>query len=161
MQIDDRAIRNHLTELLRGEGAHVSLPAALKDFPAKLYGVRPEGAPHSAWEVLEHIRFTLHDLLDYSNNPEYLEPSWPDDYWPKSSKPDSNAAWQQSVKAIEEDLKAFEDLIQNPNSNLYAAIPWAKQGQTLMREVLLAADHTSYHTGELVLLRRLLGAWKD
>jgi hypothetical protein len=160
MQIDDRAIRNHLTELLRGEGAHVSLPAVLKDFPAKLYGVRPEGAPHSAWEVLEHIRFTLHDLLDYSTNPEYLEPSWPDDYWPKSSKPNSNQAWQQSMKAIEEDLKAFEDLIQDPNSNLYAAIPWAKQGHSLLREVLLAAEHTSYHTGELVLLRRLLGAWK-
>jgi hypothetical protein len=142
-----------LTELPRREGAHVSLPAALKDFPAKLYGVRAEGASHSAWEVLEHIGFTLHDLLDYSTNPGYLGPSWPDDYWPKSSKPDSNQAWQQSMKAMQQDLRAFEDLIEIPDSNLYTAIPWAKQGQTLLHEVLLAADHTSYHTGELAPLR--------
>jgi hypothetical protein len=161
MQTEDRELRNHLLELLRGRSAHVDLSTALKDFPKELYGVRPENAPHSGWELVEHIRFTLHDLLDFTTNAKYLEPAWPDDYWPKSPAPPSPEAWAQSTRAIKEDLKAFEELIQDPKSNLYAEIPWAKDGQTLLREILLAADHTSYHLGELVLLRRLLGAWKD
>jgi DinB superfamily len=158
---NDRALRNHLLEFLRGGSAHIELASVLKDFPAKLYGTRPEGLPYSGWELLEHIRFALHDLLNFCTNPEYLDPSWPADYWPKSPQPPSDEAWHRSVKAIEEDLDAFEELIQNPKSNLYAEIPWAKDGQTLLREILLATDHTSYHTGQLVLVRRLLGAWNS
>lgn len=159
MQSEDDILRNHLSQLLHGGDAHVDFAAAVKDFPVSFYGVRPPNLPHSAWEILEHIRFTLHDLLEFSTNPDYLEPEWPRDYWPAAPTPPSNAAWRQSVKAIEEDLKAFQALIENRESNLYAEIPWAKGGQTLLREILLAATHTSYHLGELIFLRRVLGVW--
>jgi hypothetical protein len=156
----DAALRDHLVQLLRGAGAHVDVLSALEGFPPQLYGAKPEHAPHSAWELLEHTRIALHDLLDFSTNDRYVEKKWPGDYWPASAAPSSNDAWESSLRALEEDLVAFEKLIKNPDSNLYAQIPWGTKDQTLLREVLLAADHTSYHTGELVFLRRILGAWK-
>lgn len=156
----DQELRSQLIGMLQGGNAHVNLASALKDFPAALYGAKPQGSPHSAWELLEHMRIALHDLLDFSTNPEYLEPNWPDDYWPDSASPPSEEAWRRSARAVKKDLKAFEDLVRDPNSNLYAEIPWGKNHQTLLREVLLAGDHNSYHIGELVLLRRMLGAWK-
>jgi uncharacterized damage-inducible protein DinB len=146
--------------LLRGGSAHIDVFAALKDFPPKLYGAKPENAPHSAWQLLEHMRMALRDLWDFSTNAEYVEKNWPDDYWPESAAPPSKQAWDSSVKALKEDLAAFEKLVKNPKSNLYAQIPWGKEKQTLLREVLLAADHNSYHVGQLVLLRRLLGTWE-
>jgi DinB superfamily len=157
----DAPLRHQLVQLLRGGNAHVETLAALKGFPVKLYGVKPENAPHSGWELLEHTRIALHDLLDFSTNDKYVEQKWPDDYWPASAEPPSKEAWHDSVKALEADLEAFEKLIKDPHSNLHAQIPWGQKDQTLLREVLLAADHNSYHTGELVFLRRLLGAWKS
>ena len=106
------------------------------------------------------MRMALHDLLDFSTNDKYVEKKWPDDYWPASAEPPSKEAWHDSVRALEEDLEAFEKLVKDPHSNLHAQIPWGEKDQTLLREVLLAADHNSYHTGEVVFLRRLLGAWK-
>ena len=157
--MSDAILRDQLITLLRGGSARVETLAALKDFPTKLQGVKPENTPHSAWELLEHMRIALRDLWDFSTNPEYVEKKWPDDYWPASSAPPSEGAWDESVKALKEDLAAFEKLIKDPASNLYAQIPWGTKEQTLLREVLLAADHNSYHTGELVFLRRILGAW--
>jgi DinB superfamily len=157
--MSDALLRNHLIELLRGGSAHVETLAALKDFPPKLYGVKPEKAPHSAWELLEHMRISLRDLWEFSTNPEYVEKNWPEDYWPASVAPPSKDAWDESIRALKEDLAAFEKLIKDPASNLYAQIPWGKKDQTLLREFLLAADHNSYHTGEIVFLRRILGAW--
>jgi hypothetical protein len=161
MPDNDAALREQLFQLLLGGNAHVDVLAALKGFPAKLYGVKPEGAPHSGWELLEHMRIALRDLWDFSTNPEYVEKKWPDDYWPPSAEAPSKEAWVNSVRALKEDLEEFGKLVNDPKSNLYAKIPWAKEGQTLLREVLLAADHNSYHAGELVFLRRLLGAWKS
>lgn len=161
MPNEDGALREQLVEFLRGGSAHVDLASALKNFPAHLYGVKPENAPHTAWELLEHMRISLSDLLDFATNPEYIELKWPDDYWPKSASPSSEQAWNRSVKALKEDLKAFEDLVKDPKSNLSSEIPWAKDHQTLLHEVLLAIDHNSYHVGEFVFLRRTLGAWKD
>lgn len=155
------ALRVQLVQLLREGNAHVDVLSAVKDFPAELHGKKPAHAPHSAWELLEHMRIALHDLLDFSTNPEYVELKWPEDYWPPSPKPPSEDAWDESVRALEEDLVAFSKLIKDPESNLFSQIPWGKKDQTLLREVLLAADHNSYHTGELVFLRRILGAWKN
>ena len=159
MSKQDQAVREQLVTLLRGGGAHVSVASALENFPAKLYGAKPADSVHSAWELLEHMRIALRDLLDFSTKPEYVEPKWPEDYWPESSAPSSKEEWHASVEALKQDLKAFEELVRDPESNLHAEIPWATEHQTLLREVLLAADHTSYHTGEFVLLRRMLGAW--
>jgi uncharacterized damage-inducible protein DinB len=155
---DDRALREQLVTFLRGGEAHADLKSVVDGVPAKLRGEVPKGAEHSAWQQLEHIRIALHDLLDFSTNPHYVQPEWPEDYWPKEAAPADAEAWEASVKAVKKDLADFETLVGNPESNLYATIPWG-QGQTLLREVLLAGQHTSYHLGQLVLLRRLLGAW--
>lgn len=153
MPTDDRMLRDQLVEFLRGNSAHIDLRDALKDFPPELYGAKPKGAPHTAWQLLEHIRFTLHDLLDFSLNPKYVAPEWPKDYWPAEDAPPSKDAWNSCAKAIQEDFAAFEKLAGDPGSNLYAPIPWG-DGQTLLREILLAGDHTSYHLGQLVMLRK-------
>ena len=160
MADQDAALREQLHQLLLGKNAHVDLLSALKGFPPDLYGTKPVGAAHSGWEVLEHLRIALRDLWDFSTNPNYVEQKWPDAYWPPSQEPPSREAWENSRRALEEDLELFGTLVKNPESNLYARIPWG-DGQTLLREVLVAADHNSYHTGELVVLRRLLGAWPD
>jgi uncharacterized damage-inducible protein DinB len=159
MPLEDKFLRDQLVETLRGGNAHVDLFIALKDFSEDLYGAKPDGAPYSAWQLLEHIRIALNDLLVFCTDPDYAAPKWPDAYWPKQAAPPSSAAWKTSVKALRADLDAFEKLIRDPESNLYARIPWG-DGQTLLREVLLVIDHTSYHLGQLVMLRKQIGAWK-
>jgi hypothetical protein len=160
MPINDRALRDQLVEFLTGGSAHVDLATAIDDFPEKLYGRKPEGAPHTPWQLLEHLRFTLNDLLVFSTDPNYVAPKWPEGYWPSTEAPASKEDWRKSVKALKADLAEFEKLVQNPETNLYANIPWG-EGQTVLREVLLAIDHNSYHLGQLVTLRKELGAWKD
>ncbi len=156
----DGALREQLVKFLRGGEAHAELKTVLDDFPAKLRGVTPKGAEHSAWQELEHIRLALEDLLEFSTDSHYTAKKWPDDYWPKEAAPKDAAAWDRSVRAVKKDMADFEKLVGDPESNLYATIPWG-DGQTILREVLLAGQHTSYHLGQIVLLRRLLGAWKD
>ena len=158
---DDAALREQLVALLKGGHAHATLDDAVAQFPADRIGERPQGLPYSAWQLVEHIRITLHDLLEFSTNAEYVEPDWPSGYWSKNAVPGKDESWNATQKAIQADMKSFEALVHSPNSNLYATIPWGKNGETLLREVLLAADHTSYHVGELVLLRRVLGIWKS
>jgi hypothetical protein len=157
---EDHALREQLVKFLRGNEAHAELKTVLDDFPVKARGVVPKGAEHSAWQELEHIRLALHDLLDFSTNPNYVGMKWPDDYWPKEAAPKDAAAWDKSVRGVKKDVAEFEKLVGDPESNLYATIPWG-EGQTLLREVLIAGQHTSYHLGQIVLLRRLLGAWKE
>jgi hypothetical protein len=157
---DDAALRDQLVALLKGGQAHATLSDAVADFPKNRIGERPAGAPYSAWQLLEHIRITLHDLLEFATNSEYVKLEWPASYWPKNVVPGSDQSWNATVKAIQADMKSFEALVHSPDSNLYAEIPWGNNGETLLREVLLAADHTSYHLGELVLLRRVLGIWQ-
>jgi len=158
MPSDDKALRDHLLELLRGGSAHVDLATVVDDFPENLRGARPNSTPYSAWQLLEHMRFTVKDLLFFSTDPKYVAPKWPDDYWSAKEAPQPGE-WEASVKALKADVAAFERIIRDPKANLYAKIPWG-DGQTLLREVLLACDHTSYHLGEMVLLRRQLGAWE-
>ena len=156
---EDRALREQLVKFLSGGEAHAEFKDVLNDFPVAARGAVPKGAEHSAWQELEHIRIALHDLLDFSTNPNYVAMKWPDDYWPKEAAPKNDAAWEASVRAVKKDIADFEKLVGDPESNLYATIPWG-EGQTLLREVLLAGQHTSYHLGQIVLLRKLLGAWK-
>src|SRR5580698_4488078 len=157
---EDRALREQLVAFLRSGQAHAELKTVLDDFPAKLRGVVPKGAEHSAWQQLEHIRIALDDLLDFSTNSHYEQPEWPGDYWPKESAPADSAAWDASVRAVKKGIADFEKLVGDPESNLYATIPWG-DGQTLLREVLVAGQHNSYHLGQIVLLRRILGAWTN
>ena len=156
----DRIIRKALLEFLRGGSAHAGIDDAVKEFPPALYGKKPAHSPHSAWQLLEHIRITLDDLLDFCTNPEYQERKWPDTYWPENDAPEPADSWNKSVKGLKSSLKEMEKLLDDPNVDLYSKIPWGKD-QTILREVLLAGDHTSYHVGQLILLRKQLGAWNS
>lgn len=154
---DDRILRDLLLEFLRGGSAHLDFKSAVKDFPPAHYGTKPDGAPYSAWQLLEHYRIALHDILDFCVNPKYTALEWPKDYWPETAAPPSAEAWKSSVRAIEADMAEVERLAGDPGSNLYAQIPWG-DGQTLLREILLIGDHNSYHLGQLVMLKKLLTA---
>ncbi len=154
----DQALRAHLRALLTAHQAHATFDDAVKDFPEAKWNDRPHGLPYSAWELLEHLRFTQRDLLNFMRDPQYHAPNWPDDYWPGRVHPADARAWRASVDAYREDHAALVKLLDDPHTDLLARIPWG-DGQTPLRELLLAADHNAYHIGELVLLRRLLGAW--
>jgi len=156
---NDAALRTHLVKLLTGSEAHADFEAAVQGLPAELRGKTPKGAEHSPWELVEHLRVAQWDILDFSRNPNYQHKKWPDDYWPKSPAPPSAKAWDKAVKTFRADLKEFCALIEDPSTDLYAKIPHG-EGQTILREALLIADHNAYHVGQLVLVRRLLGAWK-
>lgn len=136
-------------------GAHISFDDAVADFPAHLQGSLPTGAPHTPWQLLEHLRIAQWDILDFCRNAEYQEMKWPDDYWPKTPAPPDSGAWDQSVAAFRADLKAMEELISDPANDLMARLPHGS-GQTLLREALLVADHNAYHLGQLVYARRML-----
>lgn len=152
------ALRDHLARVLDWHDAHATFEQAVADVPPRLRGARPEGLPYSPWQLLEHLRLAQHDILDFCVNPEYTELSWPADYWPRDAAPPSSAAWDKSVAAFRKDREALQALARNPDIDLFAAIPHGT-GQTYLRELLLAADHAAYHVGELVIVRRLLGAW--
>lgn len=155
----NQSLRKELDRLLTGKGAHADFDAAVADFPAKLRGVKPEGAPHSAWQLLEHIRIAQWDMLEFSRDPKHVSPAWPDGYWPKSAAPENAAAWEKSVKSFHHDLAAMRKLVMDPQSDLFTPFPHG-DGQSLLREAMQMADHNAYHVGELIFLRRLLGAWK-
>ena len=154
----DRALRDHLLELLRGGSAHLDFDKAIADLPASLRGVRPEGTPHSVWELVEHLRIAQWDILDFSRNPGYVHLDWPKDYWPPTPAPPDDAAWEESVAAFRRDLQAMQDLVADPKTDLYAKFPWG-DGQTILREALLVADHNAYHLGQIVVVRQMLGDW--
>jgi hypothetical protein len=137
----------------------VDFDAAVKDLAPELRGKTPKGAEHSPWELLEHLRITQWDILEFSRNPDHKSPAWPKEYWPANPAPANDAEWDASIQSFHEDQKAFSELITDKATDLYAQIPHG-DGQTILREALLAADHTSYHIGQLVLVRRLLGAWR-
>jgi len=154
----DAALRQHLLELLRGGHAHADFESAIRNVPPALRGKRPKGAEHSPWEILEHLRIAQWDILEFSRDAAHRSPEWPGGYWPRMAAPPDEKAWDKSVRAFRRDLKAMCELVENPRTDLYARIPHG-DGQTILREALLAADHNAYHLGELVLARRMLGGW--
>jgi hypothetical protein len=157
--IDDKALRATLGELLDWESAHVGFDTAVAAIPPKLRGTKPPRAPHSAWQLLEHLRLTQFDILDFCVNPGYEERKWPDDYWPPTAAPPSRAAWDESIAQFRRDRRALQKLAADSKVVLTARIPHGS-GQTYLRELVLVADHTAYHVGQLVLVRQLLGVWE-
>jgi hypothetical protein len=155
----DKSLREHLLYLLGDGGAHGKFEDVVADFPEEARGKKVKSYPHTAWMLLEHMRLAQWDILEFSRNPNHASPPWPDGYWPKIAAPPDEAAWNKSIRAFRKDLKAMEALVANPKTDLYAKIPWG-DGQTVLREALLVADHNAYHLGQLVALRRLLGEWE-
>jgi uncharacterized damage-inducible protein DinB len=155
---DDKALRAQLVKFLDWEEAHVGFDKAVKGIPAKLRGVVPEGWEYSAWQLVEHLRIAQADILEFCRNAKYKAKKWPDHYWPTSPAPRDGAAWTSAIAEFRRDRKAFQRLAADPAIDLFATIPHGT-GQTYLREILLVADHTSYHVGQIVALRRQLGIW--
>ena len=154
----DALLRKHLVKLISGSEAHADFDSAVEDFPTELRGKTPAGAEHSPWQLLEHLRVAQWDILDFSRNPDYKTMKWPEDYWPKNPEPPDDKAWDKSIRQYHADRKTLCSLIEDKSVDLFAKIPHG-DGQTILREALLTADHNAYHVGQLVLVRRLLGAW--
>jgi len=152
----DSALREHILYLLRGGGAHLSFDEAVKRFAPAVRGLKPAGAPHTAWQLVEHMRIAQRDILEFSRNAMHVSPEFPDGYWPKSEAPPSASAWNRSLRAFRADLQAMAALVAKPSTDLFARIAHG-DGQTILREALLVADHNAYHLGQLVLLRQGLG----
>jgi hypothetical protein len=154
------SLREHLLYLLRDGGAHLDFEKAIAGLPQELRGAKPSGMPHSPWRLLEHMRIAQWDILEFSRNPRHVSPPFPAGYWPQGDAPPDAGAWDRSVAAFRADLRAMQGLVADPACDLFAPFPHG-EGQTLLREALLVADHNAYHLGQLVVLRRLLGAWPD
>ena len=154
----DDPLRRLLAKILDWHDAHARFDDAIADLPPALRGERPAGSPHSVWELVEHIRLAQRDILDFCRDEHYEERRWPEDYWPVSPAPSSASEWDDSVAAYHADLDALRALVLDPGFDLFATVPWGS-GQTNLREVVLVADHTAYHVGQIVLVRRILGAW--
>ncbi len=157
---NDRALRTHLTSLLDGGEAHVEFARAVADLPTDLQGKKPAGLPYSPWQQLEHMRITQWDILEYIRNPKHVSPPWPQGYWPETA-PASKEAWAQSVRAFKRDRQALRKLVADPATRMFAQLPHGQPGHTILREILLVGDHTAYHLGQLIVLRRVLGTWSD
>ena len=154
----NKALREHLLYLLRGGGAHLSFDAAFADLPAELRGAKPPGVPHTPWRLLEHMRIAQWDILEFSRNPQHTSPEFPEGYWPRGEAPPEKGSWERSEAAFRADLEAMCDLVAHPATDLYSPLPHG-EGQTILREAMLIADHNAYHLGQLVVVRRALGAW--
>jgi hypothetical protein len=154
----DLVLRRQLRALVGGQEAHMNVDSAVADFPMDRINDRPPNVPYSFWHLLEHIRITQWDILQFSRNPSHVSPPWPEGYWPQRNAKADEAAWNQSIASIRADMAALEELATDQSVNLYEPIPHG-EGQTVLREIMLAADHTAYHVGELAILRQVTGLW--
>ena len=151
-------LRKHVVELLSGGHAHLDFETAIADLPVAMQGAKPAGLPHTPWRLLEHLRIAQWDILQFSIDPRHVSPEFPDGYWPAGDAPPDPAAWDRAVDAFRVDLRSMMELVRDPRTDLFAPIAHG-QGQTILREALLMADHNAYHLGQLVTVRRLLGCW--
>ena len=156
--VDVDVLRRHLLELLEGGHAHPDFESAIGGLPADLRGAKPASLPHTPWRLLEHMRIAQRDILQFSIDPAHVSPEFPAGYWPDGDGPPDPAAWDRSLETFRADLQRMKDLVADPRTDLLAPIPGG-QGQTILREALLVADHNSYHIGQMIAVRRLLGAW--
>lgn len=156
----DKALREDVLHLLTHRNAHIEFKRAVAGLGPALRGKKPEGAPYTPWQQVEHIRLSQRDILEYIRNPHYVQPDWPDDYWPAAAPP-TGRAWHDSIRGFLADRRALARLVADPRTDLLARVPYDKRGPSILHEVLLIAAHTSYHLGQLIVLRRLLGAWRD
>ena len=151
----NQILRDQLSRLLARSDAHTDFDVAVAGIEPGTRGKRPAGLPHSAWELLEHMRLAQRDLLEFCQDAAYVTPAWPDDYWPSTAEPPSPEAWDESVAAVQKDREEFQRLIANAGIDLFHTVPHGVK-QTYLREVLVAADHSAYHVGQLMVVRRLL-----
>jgi hypothetical protein len=150
-----KQLRQQLVDAMRGHQAHIDFDSAIKDFPPEIQGVKPPEAPHTAWQLLEHMRIAQNDILEFSRNPRHQSPKWPDEYWPETETPPRSEAWSNSVESFRQDAREMAKLVEDPQIDLFQPFAHGK-GQTLLREALLVASHNSYHLGQLMFLKKAL-----
>ena len=155
----DQALREHVLNLLKMKGAHMSFDDAVADFPEHLINTCPPNVAYTPWHLLEHLRIAQWDILEYARNPQHVSPQWPVGYWPARDAKTNMAGWNQSIQQFRCDLNDMQVMVSDPNTDLYAPIPHGYDGHTILREALLMADHNAYHVGELAILRQVMGAW--
>ena len=155
----DKDLRQHVLYMLKEGGAHITFEQAIADLPVGLRARKPPKAAHTVWQLVEHMRIAQWDILEFSRNPHHVSPEWPSGYWPPTASPLDQKAWNASVEGFQSDLRAMQKLVADPSSDLFAKIAHG-DGQTILREALLVADHNAYHLGQIVQLRRLLDAWR-
>jgi hypothetical protein len=155
-----KKLREHLVELLGPGGAHVSFDKAIAGLPAKLRGKKPSNIPHSPWRLVEHMRIAQEDILEFTRDARHESPEWPEEYWPDGDAPPSAKAWDEAIRKYRADRKAMIAIVRSSKTDLLAPLPHG-QGQTVAREAMLLSDHTAYHLGQFIIVRRALGAWKD
>ncbi len=158
--MNDAALREHVLYLLDGGGAHLDFEKAVAELPVELRGAKAANIPHSPWRLIEHMRICQWDILEFSTNPDHVSPDFPNGYWPDSDAQPDDLAWDKSLSQFRDDLEAMRQLVRAESTDLFGKIPHG-DGQTILREALLVADHNAYHLGELVIVRRALGAWPD
>jgi hypothetical protein len=154
--LPDKSVREEVLSLLGGGKAHIDFEAAMSDWPVQLAAAKVANFPHTAWMLLEHMRIGQWDILEFSRNSKHISPPWPKGYWPESEAPPSEKAWKSAMTQFKTDLRAMQQLVTNSKTDLYAKLPWG-DGQTILREALLVADHNAYHLGQLVMLRKCMG----
>jgi len=159
-ETSDKSLREHILYVLRGEGAHITFDDFVADFPVTRCGERVAGLPYTAWQVLEHMRIALWDILEFSRDAKHVSPKWPEGYWPPKEQVGTPELWNETVAKFRDDLKQMQELVPDSATDLLGKIPHGT-GQTILREALLVADHNAYHLGQLVLVRRLLGTWPE
>ena len=157
----DAILRNHLLVTLQGKGAHMTFDEAVADFPLDKINVKPPNIDYTPWHLVEHLRICQWDILDYIRNPDYQSRKWPDQYWPPADAQADAAAWETSIREFRRDMQELEALVKDPATDLYSPIPHGYGGHTILREILLVADHNAYHVGELGILRQIIGAWPE
>ncbi len=158
---NEQALREDVLYVLRGEGAHVGFEKAVANLREELRGKKARGVPYTLWQQLEHMRIAQWDILEYVRDPKHVSPKWPEGYWPGEAAPPVRTAWAKSVKAFQADRQGLLDMATDRSTDLLARVPADPEGPTILHELLLVADHNAYHIGQLVVLRRLLGAWKE
>jgi hypothetical protein len=156
---NDQILRQHLLSLLRGRDAHMSFWDAVADFPDKFINVRPTNVPYTFWHLIEHVRIAQWDILEYVRNPAHVSPPWPEGHWPAPDAQADRKQWNETIRLFDADMQALEAIVRDPATDLYSPIPHGYGGHTILREVLLVADHNAYHTGELGILRQVMNAW--
>ena len=154
----DDIVRQHVLKLLQGGNAHMTFDQAIDGFPPEAINALPPNVLYSPWHLLEHIRITQWDILEFVRDPDHVSPAWPEGYWPPKGQEADGSRWQDTIQAFRSDMEALEAMVQDPATDLYADLPHAA-GYTVLREILLVADHNAYHIGEFTILRQIMGTW--
>jgi hypothetical protein len=157
--MSDKALRNHVISLLNGRNAHMTFDDAVANFPAAHINTRPPNVSYTFWHLIEHLRITQWDILEYSRDPKHVSPNWPVGYWPPTDAQADSAQWDETIRRFRADLAAMKTIVADPKTDLFAPIPHGYDGHTILREALLIADHNAYHIGELGILRQVVGNW--